>query len=112
MTTAAFLVDTAGTLVFFNEAAGELLGVSFEEAGPMEPQDWGSRFSPTGLDGQPLALEELPLSIALNEGRPAHGALCIQSAKGAERVIEVSAFPIIGRAGQSGAMAIFWETPH
>src|SRR5436309_3102501 len=35
LTTPAFLVDQAGVLVFFNEAAGELLGVQFEEAGPI-----------------------------------------------------------------------------
>jgi PAS domain-containing protein len=109
MTTPAFLVDNAGTLVFFNEAAGELLGIRFEEAGPMEPQEWGSRFTPTAMDGQPLAVEELPLSIALTQARPAHSPMRILSLAGDTWEIEVSAFPIIGRAGQSGAMAIFWN---
>ena len=108
--TAAFLVDTVGTLVFFNESAGELLGVQYEEAGPMAPEEWGGRFSPTRLDGEPLALAELPLSIAL-EGRPAHTAMRIRSAAGREYNIEVSAFPLEGREGQSGALAIFWERP-
>jgi hypothetical protein len=75
----------------------------------MAPQEWGSRFSPTGLDGHALSLEELPLSIALTHGRPAHAPMQIRSATGEAWEIDVSAFPIIGRGGQSGAMAIFWD---
>src|SRR5204862_4936471 len=72
LATPAFLVDDQGNLIFYNEAAGELLGVRFEEAGPMGPREWGGRFSPTDLDGAPLALDELPLAIALSQARPAH----------------------------------------
>ncbi len=109
MTTPAFLVDNGGSLIFFNEAAGELLGVRFEEAGPMAPAEWGSRFTPTAMDGRPLALEELPLAITINEARPAHGVLRIVSAVGEERDIEVTAFPIVGRGGHSASLAIFWD---
>jgi PAS domain-containing protein len=109
MTTAAFLVDNDGALIFFNDAAGELLGVRFEEAGPMAAAEWGSRFTPTALDGRPLPLEELPLAIAITEGRPAHGLMRIVSGLGEERDIEVTAFPILGRAGQSASIAIFWD---
>jgi PAS domain-containing protein len=108
LTTPAFLVDEAGTLVFYNEGAGELLGVTFEEAGPMPAEEWGSRFEPTRPDGSALALEELPLGIALSEGRPAHAPMRITSAQGGSRTIEVTAFPVVGRGGQSGAIAIFW----
>jgi PAS domain-containing protein len=109
MSTPAFLVDNDGTLIFFNEAAGELLGVRFEEAGPMAAADWGGRFAPTAVDGRPLPLEELPLAIAINEARPAHSLMRIVSAVGEERDIEVTAFPIVGRAGQRASLAIFWD---
>ncbi len=108
LTTPAFLVDEQGTLIFFNEAAGEILGLRFEEAGPMAAEEWGTRFTPLGPDGERLAVEELPLAIAVREARPAYSPLRIRSAKGEIRDIEVSAFPIMGRAGQRGAMAIFW----
>jgi PAS domain-containing protein len=108
ITTPAFLVGTDGTLVFYNEAAGDLLGIGFEEAGPMPAQEWGSRFEPLGDDGAPLALAELPLTIALSEERPAHRAMRIRSAQGDEREIEVTAFPVVGHDGHSGAIAIFW----
>jgi PAS domain-containing protein len=109
MTTPAFLVDNGGTLIFFNDAAAEILGVRFEEAGPMTATEWGSRFTPTAVDGRPLPLEELPLAIAINEARPAHGLLRIVSALGEEREIDVTAFPIVGRGGQSASIAIFWD---
>jgi PAS domain-containing protein len=110
LTTAGFLVDAAGVLVFFNERAGELLGVHYQEAGPMAPEEWGSRFAPTGLDGRPLPLEELPLAIAL-QGRPAHAPMRIQSGSGQTSDIDVTAFPLEGQGGLAGALAIFWERP-
>jgi PAS domain-containing protein len=109
LTTAAFLVDRGGTLVFFNEAAGTLLGLQFEDAGPMPAEEWGARFEPTDPGGDPLSLEDLPLAIALMKGRPAHRKIEIRPAEGERRRIEVSAFPVVGQAGQTGALAIFWD---
>ncbi len=67
--------------MFFNEAAGELLGLRFEEASEMAPEEWGTRFEPVGVDVQPIPVAELPLSIAMS-GRPAHTHMRIRSAGG------------------------------
>jgi PAS domain-containing protein len=109
LTTPAFLVDRAGTLIFFNETAGRLLGERYEEAGSMPADVWGSRFSPQTPDGEEIPPEQLPLSIAVAKGKPAHLPMRIAGADGVVRSIEVSAFPIVGRHGQTGAMAIFWD---
>jgi PAS domain-containing protein len=111
LSTPAFLVDRQGVLVYYNEAAEEILGLSFAEAGPMPADEWGGRFEPTGPDGRPVPLEELPLGIALLAGRPAHGPLRITAADGRAEDIQATAFPVIGRGGQSGAIAIFWRSP-
>jgi PAS domain-containing protein len=108
ITTPAFLVDSDGTLVFYNEAAGDLLGVGFEESGPLPARDWASRFEPVGRDGRRLPFEQLPLVIALTEARAAHREMQIKSATGEPRDIAVTAFPVVGQDGQSGAIAIFW----
>lgn len=108
LSTPAFLVDSPGNLVYYNDAAGELLGLRFEEAGPMARADWAARFEPIDHDGQPIDTESLPLVIALRQGRPAHTSMRIRPASGEPRDLEVSAFPIIGNGGQRGAMAIFW----
>ena len=110
LSTPAFLVDEDGILVFYNEAAGALLGKRFEEVGQMGPEEWGNSFGPLDKDGKPLPFDELPLTIALRQGRPAHAEFSIRSLDGGSHEIEVSAMPIVATGGARGAMAIFWPT--
>jgi PAS domain S-box-containing protein len=111
LSTAAFLVDEAGTLLFYNEAAGELLGMRFEEAGEMGREEWGTRFRPRKPGGRELTVEEQPLTVALREGHPGHARVEITAADGEDHELAVSAIPIRGQAGQHGAFAIFWPAP-
>ena len=108
LSTAAFLVDDGGTLLFYNQAAGELLGMRFDDAGEMPPEDWGTRFRPREPGGRELAVDELPLTIALREGEPGHAHMEITGADGEDHQIAVSAIPIRGQSRQHGAFAIFW----
>ena len=108
LSTPAFLVDAEGVLVFYNEAAGVMLGKRFEEAGAMRPEEWGSAFGPMDEDGNPIPFDELPLVISLRHGLPAHHRFRIRSTDGALHTIEVSAMPIVAQGGRRGAMAIFW----
>jgi PAS domain S-box-containing protein len=106
--TASFLVDSEGTLLYFNEAAAELLGVTFEEAGQMESGTWGTQFKPREPGGREVPVGELPLAIAVQSGQPAYSRLQITGADGRDRDIEVAALPIMGDGEQAGALAIFW----
>ena len=108
LSTPGFLVDEAGTLVFYNDAASVLLGVRFEEAGRMGPEEWGTAFGPFDDSGGRVPLEELPLTIALRHGRPAYARFTIRSLNGAEHDIEASALPILSSEGTRGAMVFFW----
>jgi PAS domain S-box-containing protein len=108
LSTPAFLVDEDGELVFFNEAAGNLLGRRFEEVGKMTAEEWGSAFGPFDGDGQQVPFDQLPLTLALRNGRPAHSRFTIRSLDGSQHEIEVSAMPIVAAGGSRGAMAIFW----
>ena len=111
ISTPAFLVDEDAALVFYNEAAGALLGRSFEDVGKMTPEEWTSTYGPFGADGKPVELDELPTTRAVRDGRPAHARFTIRSANGSMREIESSAFPIVAsEEGSSGAMIFFW--PH
>jgi PAS domain S-box-containing protein len=109
LSTPAFLVDAGGVIVFYNEAAGKLLGVRFEEFGRAAPERWGTEFGPFDRDGNSIPYDRLPITLALREGRAVHDEFTIKAADGAERDIEVSAMPIQTTGGQQGAMAIFWE---
>ncbi len=110
LATPIFLVDMEGTLIFYNEPAETVLGLRFEETGEMPHERWATTWSPTALDGSPLAPEELPLSIALEKHRTAHLALRIRGLDGVPRRVAVTAFPLEGQGGRHlGAVAIFWE---
>jgi PAS domain-containing protein len=108
LSTPAFLVDEGGILVFYNEAAGALLGKRFEELGTVGAEEWGSLFGPFDKAGEPIPYDELPLVVAVRNGRPAHADLEISSADGTRHQVEVSAFPILTPHGSQGAIAVFW----
>jgi len=111
LSTPAFLVDEKAELVFYNEAAGALLGRPFEDVGRMSPQKWIATYGPFGEDGEPMALDDLPTTRAIRDGRPAHGRFRIRSAGGTDHEIASSAFPIVAsEEGSSGAMILFWPT--
>ena len=104
---AALLVDVDGRIVFYNDAAAEIVGTPFEENGIMTREDWNARYGPFDEHGTPLASEELPLTVALREGRPAYARFRIRGERGLLEV-EAGALPLLGPAGYHGAMLFFW----
>jgi hypothetical protein len=75
---AALLVDVEGRVVFYNS------------------------------NGTPLAADELPLTVAVREGRPAFARLRVRGDRGLLDV-EAGALPLLGPAGYHGAMVFFWS---
>jgi PAS domain-containing protein len=110
LTVPIFIVGPDGTLLFYNESAEAVLGRRFEETGEMPADEWTTAYDATGEDGLAMAPAELPLMRALRERRPAHGRLLIRGLDNVRRLIEITAFPLIGQADRElGAVAIFWE---
>ena len=110
ISTPAFLLDEHAALVFYNEAAGALLGRSFEETGRMSPEEWTSTFGPFDDDGKPDRRSTIcpPPRRSATAGPPMP---CSGSAPrtATEHEIEASAFPIVAsEEGSSGAMIFFW----
>jgi PAS domain-containing protein len=108
ISTPAFLVGQQGTLLFYNEAAGALVGRRFEETGTMDAEEWTTAFGPFDDGGQPIPYDENKLTQSLREGRPAHGNFRICVAGNVHQDIAASAIPIVGPDGSSGAIVIFW----
>jgi PAS domain-containing protein len=106
---AAFLVDPDGVLVFFNDAAGELIGRRFEEVGQLRREEW-NEFGPFDEFGKLMPTEDLPVTIALRKGLPAHDRFRISA--GADELLEVdvSALPLSSADGFKGAIVVFWRT--
>jgi PAS domain-containing protein len=111
--TPMFLVNTDGTLVYYNEPAEEILGVSYAEAGELKRDQWGSMFTPIDrATGEHLQADAVPLTVALDTRRPTHRQLRITGEDAVERDIAVTAFPLWARTDEFvGAVAIFWEEP-
>jgi PAS domain-containing protein len=105
----AFVVDAAGDLVYFNEPAEATLGRRFDEIRTMPFDEWTTAFAPAS-DARALAVDDLPLVIAVRKGIPAHRRFQITGGDGVERSIEASAFPITTPPDRLvGAVAMFWE---
>jgi PAS domain-containing protein len=107
---ATFLIDPEGVLVFFNDAAGELIGRRFEEVGRLDRDEWNSRFGPFDEFGQLMPTDSMPLTEALREGLPAHGRFRVSAGEGDELIdVEVSALPLNTAEGFQGAIVGFWR---
>jgi PAS domain-containing protein len=108
LSTAAFLADRTNAIIFYNEAAGALLGRRFEESGTMSAEQWLNDFGPIDERGEPIPLEAQPVNIALRANRAVHAHHRIRSLGGAIHDVEVSGMPLIGTDGFHGAMVFFW----
>jgi PAS domain-containing protein len=110
LATPVFLIGEDGGLEYYNEPAEELLGQRYEETGQIPLETWAKIWSPTDLDGRPLAPDELPVAIAARERRPVLGAVAIRRPDGSDRHLTITALPFEAADGSLlGAFAIFWE---
>jgi PAS domain-containing protein len=107
---AAFIVDPEGTIVFFNEAAGKLIGRRFEDLGPLRREEWSSQIGPFDEFGKILPTQGLPLTAALRDGLPANGRFRVRAQDGEMLDVEVSALPLVTVYGFEGAIVVFWRS--
>jgi PAS domain-containing protein len=106
VTVPGFVTDEEGTIVFYNDAAGELLGRRFEETGSLSREEWAS-IGPVDEDGQPLHTSA-PLTHALKDNTPAHGRFRICTDARGVIMVETSALPLSAADGFHGAVVVFW----
>jgi PAS domain-containing protein len=108
---AAFIVDPDGVVVYFNEAAGKLIGRRFEEVGRLDREEWSSKFGPFDEFGQLVPTDSLPLTAALREGLPANGRFHVRVGDDDLLEVDVSALPLVTAQGFRGALVVFWRVP-
>jgi PAS domain-containing protein len=110
LATPIFIVGVDGALLYCNPPAESILGVRFDESGPMPMSEWSTAFQAHDADGRSLDPDRLPLVVALREGQPAHGRFRIRAIDGTVRDLAVTAVPLVGLgADLVGAAALFWE---
>lgn len=104
------IVDTDGTLIYYNEPAEVILDMRFEESGEMVSDEWSRRFTLNDEERNPIAHEDRPLIMALSDRKPDSRNLWMRCGHREWLHVHLTAFPLIGEAGQLlGAMMIFWE---
>ncbi len=112
LATPTLIIDANGNLVYFNDAASDVLGRSYLEIGTLHASRWQELFQPRTLDEEPLTAEQTPGGIALLERRPVHDSFVMRGLDGREREITVTAFPLFSQPDEVvGVMSIFWERP-
>jgi PAS domain S-box-containing protein len=110
LATPTLIVDAEGTLVFFNEAAEEIVGKPFSEIGELSMEDFSASLVPRTRDHEPLTTQRRPTRIALEERRPAHEQLWVTSRDGVDRQVAITAFPLFAEADEFvGIVGIFWR---
>ena len=108
VTVPGFVTDSDGAIVFYNEAAGELLGRRFEERGRLSRDQWEA-IGPLDERGEPLE-SEAPLTRALRNNRPSHGRFRICTDDSELVMVDTSAVPLFGPTGFVGAIVVFWPS--
>ena len=110
LATPTLIVDGDGMLIFFNEAAEELVGGTFAEVGEMTIAEFSDTFAPRLENEDPLPQEQRPTHIAFEERRAAHEVMTVTSLDGVERQVGVTAFPLFAQKDEFvGIVAIWWR---
>jgi PAS domain-containing protein len=110
MTLPIWVTGLNGDLIYYNEPAEAFLGVRYDEAGETPLAELSATFQMTAADGSPMQPDEIPLAIALRQGRPCHRRLRYRGLDGVWRDVELTAFPFEGEGRRLlGAVAIWWE---
>jgi PAS domain-containing protein len=107
---AAVLVDVEGALVYYNDAAAEIIGSRFEERGMIPREEWSAELGPLDAEGRQIEFDDLPLTAALRDGRPGWGQFFIKG-EGGLMAIVAGTLPLVGPAGNNGALVVFWPVP-
>ena len=102
LATPMFLLDAAGMLVFYNDAAALLLGKPFAELGEMSAGDFAATLELATPTGESLLRRNSPAGIAFFQQRPAHASVVATT-------FDATAYPLFATTGDMhGVIAVFW----
>jgi hypothetical protein len=104
------IVDTEGTLIFYNEPAEVILDQRFEETGEIPADTWSRLFAVADEERNPIPQEDRPMMMVLSERKPISRTLWMRCGHREWLHVSITAFPLIGEGRQFlGAQMIFWE---
>ncbi len=104
------MMQSKGTLIFYNEPAEAILGRRFDETGALSLDEWSSALTRFDDEGKHIPREDLPLIITLSKKRPAYKRYHTKGLDGVVRHLEVTSIPLTGLQGDFlGAVVLFLE---
>jgi len=110
LATPMFLLDAAGMLVYFNDAAELMLGRTYAELGPVTADEFGAMLELADVDGTPLRRRDSPAGVAFINREPSHRRLVATTLDGRRDTFECTAYPLFGKTNEMhGALAVFWK---
>lgn len=110
LATPMFLIDAAGMLVFYNDAAELMLGRPFAELGQVSALEFGAMLELTDPDGTPVRRRDTPAGVAFFERRPAHRDVMATTFDGTRRHVQATAYPLFGSGDEMhGVVTVFWD---
>jgi len=109
LATPMFLLDADMNLVYFNDAAEQLIGKPFAEVGEISGEEFGTVLELAQEDGSPLRRRDSPAGVAFFERRPAHRTLQATGYDGVRRLLDATAYPLFGKNDEMhGVVSVFW----
>ena len=110
LSTAMFLLDATGTLVYFNDAAETIIGKPFGELGEISANEFGQVLHMTDRSGATIRRRDSPGGVAFIQHRPSHQVLYVTGYDGTRRLVEATAYPLFGAAKEMhGVVSVFWQ---
>jgi PAS domain-containing protein len=104
------IVDTLGTLIYYNEPAEKLLAQRFEETGERPAERWGAVFDVQDEERRPVPSHEWPLVVALTQEKPVSRVIWLLCPDGIWRNLNWTSVPLIAQSGKFlGVQSVFWE---
>ena len=104
------LIDSEGTLVFYNEPAEKILNQRFDETGEIPAEDLIKLVAVQDEDRRSISAEERPTMVARTERRPVSRTIWTKSGDSEWKHLQVTALPLVGESGEVlGVMHLFWE---
>jgi PAS domain-containing protein len=110
LATPMFLLDQGGILVYYNDAAEQIIGKPFAEVGAIDAMEFSAVFRLSEADGTPISRGHSPTGIAFLQRRPSHRVLLATGLDGVCRKVQATAYPLFGASQElHGVVTVFWE---
>jgi hypothetical protein len=110
LATPMFLLDAAGMLVYYNDAAELMLGRTYATLGRVTADEFGAMLQLADIDGTPLRRRDSPAGVAFINREPSHRRLMATTLDGQRDTFECTAYPLFGKTDEMhGVLAVFWK---